>query len=187
MKTAALLMFLLITTDGRVTQRVSMVRRQMASGLRARSSEADGPAWLAELLLVASMAGLPPGSALERIAPSAPAGVADIVWRLNRSAKSVGLEKALLDIRGPFEPLCAVVARATVTGSGLASGLRSYIEAAHADEHAKRLVRVQRLPVRLLFPLALLILPGFVLLVMGPVLIEAFGRLQFSLPPGPGR
>jgi hypothetical protein len=37
--------------------------------------------------------------------------------------------------------------------------------------------RARRLPVRLLLPLALLILPGFVLLAVGPAVLQGLARL----------
>ena len=43
--------------------------------------------------------------------------------------------------------------------------------------HAERITVARRLPVRLLLPLALLILPGFVVLAVGPAVLQALARL----------
>jgi hypothetical protein len=46
-----------------------------------------------------------------------------------------------------------------------------------AEERARAVAAAKRLPVRMLFPLALLILPGFLVLTVGPTLLSAFDRL----------
>ncbi|MBT8208627.1 MAG: hypothetical protein HKN07_10305 [Acidimicrobiia bacterium] len=145
------------------------------------------PVVLAELLVTATLAGLPPGAAFEWAGRHASTELAHVTRDIVRSARNVGLSRALLDVPEPFGDLCTAVARSTVTGTGLVAALLAYIEQARADEHAERMAGMQRLPIKLLFPLALLILPGFILLVVGPVLVEAFGRIQNSLPPVSGR
>ena len=51
---------------------------------------------------------------------------------------------------------------------------------AQAEQTTARLEAARRLPVRLMLPLALLILPGFVVLAVGPALLEALDRLQLA-------
>ena len=48
----------------------------------------------------------------------------------------------------------------------------------HADLAAHRLAAVRKLPVAMLFPLTLLILPGFLLLTVAPALFDAFAALE---------
>jgi pilus assembly protein TadC len=50
-------------------------------------------------------------------------------------------------------------------------------EQRHA-EHNRSLAAARRLPVKLLLPLALLILPGFVILAVGPALARSLARLD---------
>lgn len=165
----------------------STLRRSFARAARTRQAEEPDPVVLAELLVTATLAGLPPGAAFDWAGRFAPPELATAIRDLARSAHGVGLSRALLDVAEPLSDLCTAVSRATVTGTGLVAALLAYIEQARADDHAARMARIQRLPIRLLFPLALLILPGFILLVVGPVLVEAFSRIQSSLPPVTGR
>lgn len=73
--------------------------------------------------------------------------------------------------------LFAVVDRALVTGAPMLPAVTGYGEALHADERHLRTARARRLPVKLLFPLALLILPGFLVLTVGPALLAGLQRM----------
>ena len=188
MKLPSLLMIgfalVLLPVDDRL---VRALRGRATRVARSRGGAEPNPVILAELLVTATLAGLPPTAALEWAGRHATTGLAQVTSDIVRSAADVGLSRALLDVGEPFRDLCTAVARSTVTGTGLVAALLAYIEQARDDEHAERMARIKRLPIRLLFPLALLILPGFILLVLGPVLVEAFSRMQFSLPPATGR
>jgi hypothetical protein len=69
-------------------------------------------------------------------------------------------------------------ARSAATGSPLAQGLRSLSEAERANDDVARLERLERLPVKLLFPLAFLILPGFLLVAVAPALVSGISKLS---------
>jgi pilus assembly protein TadC len=45
---------------------------------------------------------------------------------------------------------------------------------------ASELEAVRKLPVTMLFPLTLLILPGFLLVAIAPAILDAFSRLELS-------
>ena len=68
--------------------------------------------------------------------------------------------------------------RSAVTGAPLAAGLRAMSEAERAKDAAKRLEALERLPVKLLFPLAFLILPGFLLVAVAPALVSGISKLS---------
>lgn len=68
--------------------------------------------------------------------------------------------------------------RSSATGAPLAPGLRSLSEAERAKDAADRLERLERLPVKLLFPLAFLILPGFLLVAVAPALVSGISKLS---------
>jgi tight adherence protein C len=68
--------------------------------------------------------------------------------------------------------------RSSATGAPLAQGLRSLSEAERAKDVADRLERLERLPVKLLFPLAFLILPGFLLVAVAPALVSGISKLS---------
>ncbi len=69
-------------------------------------------------------------------------------------------------------------ARSAATGSPLQQGLRSLSEAERANDDAARLERLERLPVKLLFPLAFLILPGFLLVAVAPALVSGISKMS---------
>lgn len=93
-----------------------------------------------------------------------------------RKASHLGLARALRDAGGPAASLLRSLARPFDTGAAVAPvlvGLRERLEAEHlADVEA----RLQRLPVKLVLPLALLMLPGLLLMIVAPALIDALGR-----------
>ena len=68
--------------------------------------------------------------------------------------------------------------RSSATGAPLVQGLRSLAEAERARDAAERLERLERLPVKLLFPLAFLILPGFLLVAVVPALVSGISKLS---------
>ena len=135
---------------------------------------------LGELVSLGLSAGLPPGGALSHARTHIHPALAAEVGRVLRAAHHTGLATALRDATGHGERLYRVMAQAVATGATLGTAVRGFIREAEADLREARLTRARRLPVRLIVPLALLILPGFVLLIVGPTLITSLDRL--SLP-----
>ena len=80
-------------------------------------------------------------------------------------------------VDGATSGLFGVVDRALVTGAPMLPAVSGYAAALRSEERHRRLVAVRRLPVKLLFPLSLLILPGFLLLTVGPALLGGLQRL----------
>ena len=68
--------------------------------------------------------------------------------------------------------------RSADTGAPLASGLRSLSKAERAQDEAERMEQLERLPVKLLFPLAFLILRGFLLVAVAPALVSGISKLS---------
>lgn len=73
--------------------------------------------------------------------------------------------------------LLALADRALVTGAPLLASIDGHAGRLRQSQRAEAVERARRLPVKLLFPLALLILPGFLLLSVGPALLAGLGRL----------
>lgn len=93
-----------------------------------------------------------------------------------RGAAIGGLADGLRSATGPSAGLFRVLARSVETGAAIESTIvafREQLEATAAAEAAKRL---QRLPVKLVVPLALLMLPGLILMAAVPALIDALSR-----------
>lgn len=125
---------------------------------------------LAELTALGLSAGLSFSAAVE----AAAAHLSDeAAGRVRRSLRSPA---------GPGEPseataLLALADRALVTGAPLLASVDGYATSLRHSQRATATERARRLPVKLLFPLALLILPGFLLLTLGPALLAGLGRL----------
>jgi pilus assembly protein TadC len=77
----------------------------------------------------------------------------------------------------PIARLMALARRSEMSGSGLADELRVLAETEYAIDAAATAERLARLPVTMLFPLALLILPGFILVAVAPPLISGITRI----------
>lgn len=161
-------------------------QRWVASRETARRADAE-VALLAELTGLGLTAGLPLTSALAAAAEETGALLADEVRGVLRRARVQGIGVALGTSAGRAQSLYRLAARAVVTGAPLRPAVAAFADQARSEERANRLAAARRLPVRLLLPLSLLILPGFVLLSLGPALVEALERLDLTLPPAIGR
>jgi pilus assembly protein TadC len=140
--------------------------------VRRRISEVESTvADLARLLSIAAAAGLPLGTALETVAPDIRGPLGDEVRDVLRSARTSGLTAALLSSTA-LGPLAPALARAHASGSPLAQTLDAHLRA-HSSERVARALEVARTaPVKVMVPLALLLLPGFTALVVGPTLLD---------------
>ena len=139
---------------------------------RRRRSETSDVIEVAATLLVLVGAGLPLVTALEATASRVP-GVEEVVRRARRRGSAPALGAA----RGPLAPLLRRLADAVVSGSPPEPAIRGFIEAERRRRHTEAVARARRLPVRLMVPMTLLVLPGFVLMVYGPVFIEVVESL----------
>lgn len=72
----------------------------------------------------------------------------------------------------------AVIGSARRSGASVGPALAAYARALEDEQHALALERAERMSVRLLVPLALLILPGFVVMTIGPGVVNALARLS---------
>ena len=105
------------------------------------------------------------------------------VAALLRNAHGIGLSAALVRATGSLAPLFERVARATMSGAPITATIAGYLAEARGLRRAARLEAARRLPVRLTIPLALLILPGFVLITAGPAVIHSFETMLGPLIP----
>lgn len=97
---------------------------------------------------------------------------------LLRRARLHGLAAAMRAFDGPLTDVFRSLARGVETGAALGSTADSIVDSLTSQARADAAARAQRLPVKLLFPLAFLMLPGLVLVVAGPALIDVFARLS---------
>jgi hypothetical protein len=139
---------------------------------------ADDVVLLGELVSLGLGAGLPFLGAAARAADELPEPLAGEARQVIRAARIHGSSHALAAASGRSGPLFRLVARAVATGSPVANAVTSFVLDARRARRADRLAAAKRLPVRLLLPLTLLILPGFVVLTLGPALLSGLERLQ---------
>ena len=126
---------------------------------------------LARLLAIAAAAGLPLASALEAVSGELSGPVGDAARGVVRSARTRGLGPALLEAT-ELGALAPALARAHATGSPLGQTLDAHLAAHTAERVSRALETARTAPVRLMVPLALLLLPGFTALVVGPTLLD---------------
>lgn len=141
-------------------------------GLRWRMSTIESSVGdLARLLAIAAAAGLPLSSALEAVSGELSGPVGDAVRGVVRSARTRGLGPALLEAP-ELGSLAPALARAHASGSPLGQTLDAHLAAHRAERVSRALETARTAPVRLMVPLALLLLPGFTALVVGPTLLD---------------
>ena len=126
---------------------------------------------LARLLAIAAAAGLPLGSALEAVAAELEGTVGDAVRNTVRASRTRGLGPALLEAP-ELGALGPALARAHAAGSPLGQTLEAHLAAHRAERVSRALETARTAPVRLMVPLALMLLPGFTALVVGPTLLD---------------
>ena len=101
--------------------------------------------------------------------------------RIARVARVSG-PAAAIETSGPeMRPLLSQLVRAQRSGAPLEPTIRRLIEVNLAEERSARLSKARSLPVRLMFPVSLLMLPGLVLLLYAPSLMRIFDDLTSSL------
>lgn len=138
--------------------------------LRPKVEEDDG-ALLAELAALGLSAGLTFPAAVEAATTAVPG---DESVRLRRAVR---LHAEAGSVPSDYPGLFLVARRALATGAPLAPAVSGYAAALRNEERSRQLTAARRLPVKLLFPLALLILPGFLLLTVGPAVLGSLERL----------
>ncbi len=143
---------------------------------RIRRAGGDEVLELAMLVALGIDAGLNLSSSLTWVRPHVHPELGAQLGSVLRAARLTGLATQLRAAPGPAAKLLAQVGRAVETGAALGPTLDSFVEQLTAQQRAEAAARMQRLPVKLLFPLALLMLPGLVLMLAGPALIEVLGR-----------
>ncbi len=132
---------------------------------------------VARLAGIALRAGLSLPQALahaeERVSEPTRGSVGD----LRRRAQHDGLGPALAATQGPLGPFARRLAGIHRAGASLTQAIDGFERELVEAGHAERVARVRRLPVQLTLPLVLLVLPGCVLLLVGPTVIDELNRM----------
>ncbi len=125
--------------------------------------------------------GLNLGAALELAGRFAHPGLTDDVGAVLRAARTSGLGPALGRAEGPLAPLAVHLARAQSTGAALGVAIDSFADRLETEVRTRMLERVRTLPIRLVVPLTLLLLPGFLLVVVAPGVLDVVADLGGGL------
>jgi pilus assembly protein TadC len=162
---------------GLVSMRITtlQVRRPVR---KATGEDVDATA---RLLLIGLTAGLPLTAALQLAADELGRDRGAPLVRLLRRARVSGLAAALAGGRGEEHRLLHRLARAQMTGAPIAGTITTFIAEERAARRAEIVERLRKLPVTLTVPLALLILPGFILLTLGPTVAGIVRQLLGGL------
>lgn len=174
MITALAVMIIVVAPQARRAARaVSALLRRQGRG----TSGPDDLTLLAELTALGLSAGHTFPLALATAAERVPR-VGDEVRAIVREARRHGFAPALRRAAAGAPGLYRIAARAAVTGAPLLPAVHAHLDDLRGAERLRRLERVRTLPTKMLFPLALLILPGFMVLTVAPALLGALDRLR---------
>lgn len=152
------------------------IRRRRERRRRARLVDDELPL-LGDLVALgltggASFAGAMAAAARHLRSPLA-VEVREMLRRSHRNGSAMVLEGG----SGAAGRLYRLAGRALVTGAPLAAAVEAFSDELREERRARRLAEARRLPVLLMFPLALLMLPGFVLLTVAPAVVGALERV----------
>jgi len=157
-------------------------RRRVAPLRRAQRQARADVVIAARTMLVALTAGLPLPAAMAMAADEAGHLVASELERVLRAARRHGTAAALAASQGRWtRSLLSRLARAQASGARMSEAVAAFLAETQAARRAEAMERVRRLPVTLMIPLGVLILPGFIVLFVGPIvvgsLLDLFGQL----------
>lgn len=151
--------------------------RNAAAAARADKKAKHDAVEAAELIGLGLAGGLSVGAAHRAALSHAPATVCPSLEELITSMEEMGIVAALEADKGPTVQSSRVLAAVSASGAPALPALRAQIEAEHGRRHAAEVERARRLPIRLMLPLTLLVLPGFVVITVGPAVIDSLARL----------
>lgn len=154
-------------------------------GLRLRRQERGHVDVLvvARLLALSIASGRPLGRALEDVRERLPqpsvAAIDDILGRANQH----GLTRSLIETVGPLADLAERLAKAQVTGAPIRPALEAFISTTHDARRLRAVEEARIVGVKLMVPLTLLLLPGFLALVVAPFVLDQLDELLGGVIP----
>lgn len=147
---------------------------------RARTRIADAASrvsHLADLIGLGLTAGHNVSGALAAARQHIHPGLVPELDQMLRLARHRGVAPTLATASGHGSDLYRAIARSVATGASTLDAVTAFAGDHRAALQAAAIERARRLPVKLLFPLALLVLPGFTLVLLGPALVGAIERV----------
>lgn len=105
---------------------------------------------------------------------------AEVAQVLRRSRRA-GLAQALASGGGRLGELFGRMAGAHSSGSSLVRAVTTHVDNLHQQHRMETLSRIRSLPVTLAVPLTLLIIPGFLLVLVGPPVVSRVAEIFTGL------
>ena len=134
------------------------------------------------ILLVGLAGGMALPASLEMASAEVGTLIAQEMNAVLRVARREGMAGALAASAGSMtRPLFSRLALAHASGAPMVDGVAAFLAEERAVRRAEANERARRLPVTLMIPLGLLILPGFVVLFVGPIILASARELFGSL------
>lgn len=152
--------------------------RSAAARSRADAGAAEGILEAAELIGLGLAGGLSVPASVRLALDHGPSTVAPHLGRLIGEIDRRGVVPALARDRGPTAAVSSVLVTATASGAPVLPALEAHLRQEHHRRHTASVEAARRLPIRLLVPLTLLVLPGFVLITVGPAVVDSLARLS---------
>ncbi len=149
-------------------------RSERLAGRRAAETEVVD---LARFLLVGVGAGWSLDESLRRARQQLVTSLGEEVDEVLRGGRVDGLAASLAATEGAGVRLFRMLARSHLGGVPLDRSLSAFVHQAVDRRRGELTERARRLPVRMVIPLTLLMLPGFVLVVAGPAVLITARRL----------
>jgi tight adherence protein B len=158
--------------------------RRVPRLIRRRMARPDIDVLVVARLLALSLAsGRPLGRALadvrQRLHKHEMPVIDDVLIRANRD----GLTRALVETTGPLAPLAERLAKAQVTGAPVGPALDAFIATLHDARRFQAVEEARTIGVKLIVPLTLLLLPGFLALVVAPYVLQQLEELVGAVVP----
>lgn len=132
---------------------------------------------LTHSMLVGLSGGLSPAAALSLSRETLRSGLGEEVDAILRSSVQQGLAASLLNSTGVGGRLFRQVGAAHISGAPLNLVLTALAVENRAAARARSMEAARRLPVRMMVPITLLMLPGLLILMVGPLIIPSVARL----------
>jgi Flp pilus assembly protein TadB len=157
--------------------------KRLSVAVRARRGAADAVTAedqqirCAHLVIVGLSAGLTIHQALQLCVEYGPPASRGGIRRVLRSAQIEGIDAACAQAPPHLDRLFRAIAGAERSGMPLLQLVSSTAEELRQARVGAALARARRLPAQLAGPIALGVLPGFILIVMGPTILTIVDRM----------
>ncbi len=162
-----------------------LVRRRVDERRRGREVLAELP-WVVGLIRMGVVAGLPVAGALSEAASRGHGPVsAALREALDRSDRGAPLAQEVDGLRPllgePGRPLLSALVGSLRLGAPVGPALEAAAVDLRATARRRAETRARKVPVLMLFPLALCVMPAFILLSVVPMVLDALGNLEVGL------